>query len=222
MKLIQIPFSHNCVKTRLGLARKGLRYEVENIRPVDRASVIRQSGQGLVPVLVDGDRVVPDSTAILLYLEERYPEPALVPKDPARRAECLVLEDWVDRAFMELSRRIAYHAVLETPGRLGSMFFPGSSGFKRRIQERIARRRVAQRFRITDERYPRDVAESKRVAALAIDRLGSSPYLLGSQLTIADLALAAMSAPLAADRSVAADDSVRRLLEWGTPIVREV
>ncbi len=219
MKLIQIPFSHNCVKARLGLERKGLRYEVENIRPTDRSSVFRQSSQGLVPVLVDGERIVPDSTAILLYLEERHPEPPLVPRDPARRAECLVLEDWADRAFMELSRRIAYHTVLSTPGLLGSMFFPESVGLKRRIQERVARRRVAQRFRISDERYPRDVAEAKRAAALAVTRLGAAGGLLGSELTIADLALAAMSAPLAADPAVAGDPAVSRLLEWGEPIV---
>ena len=71
MKLIQFPLSHNCVKARLGLERKKLPYDVENIRPTDRSSVIRQSRQGLVPVLVDGDRVVPDSSSLLVYLAER-------------------------------------------------------------------------------------------------------------------------------------------------------
>jgi len=219
MKLIQIPFSHNCVKARLGLERKRLRYDVENIRPTDRKSVVRQSNQGLVPVLVDGDRVVPDSTKILLYLEHKYPEPPLLPREPGRRTECLVLEDWVDRTFMALSRRIAYHTVLRTPGRLGSMFFPRSSGLKRRIEERIARRLVARRFRISEGRYPRDVADAKEAAALATARLGTAPGLFGAELTIADLALASMTAPLVADPAVAGDAAVRRLLEWGEPIV---
>uniref|UniRef100_A0A2C9WQS9 Glutathione transferase n=1 Tax=Manihot esculenta TaxID=3983 RepID=A0A2C9WQS9_MANES len=38
-----------------------------------------------VPVLVDGDVVVSDSYAILLYLEEKYPQKALLPDDPQRR-----------------------------------------------------------------------------------------------------------------------------------------
>jgi RNA polymerase-associated protein len=40
-----------------------------------------------LPVLVDGDVVVPDSLAILRYLEERWPDPPLFPREAARRAE---------------------------------------------------------------------------------------------------------------------------------------
>ena len=42
--------------------------------------------QGLVPVLVDGDLVVAQSIAILEYLEERWPDPPLLPATPAQRA----------------------------------------------------------------------------------------------------------------------------------------
>jgi len=116
LTLIQIPFSHNCVKVRVALARKGVSYETRNIPPSERASVAAASGQGMVPVLIDDGRVIVDSTAILLHLEERYPDPPLVPEDPALRAECLVLEDWADQAFMALSRRVSYANVLKRPG----------------------------------------------------------------------------------------------------------
>jgi glutathione S-transferase len=218
MKLIQIPFSHNCVKVRVALERKHLACEIEDIKPTDRGPVFRASGQGLVPVLLDGGKTVADSTAILLYLEDRYPDPALVPSDPARRAECLVLEDWADRAFMALTRRIAYHNVLSSPGKLGRMFFPNSSAVKRRVQEHFARKIVARRFRITPEGYPRDAAEARAAAALAVARLGAGPYLLGREFTIADVALATMSAPLAADPEIAKDQAVAALLAWATPI----
>ena len=108
---------------------------------MDRQPVVRASGQGLVPVLVDGGRAIADSTAILLHLEERYPDPPLVPTRPGARAECLVLEDWADQAFMAMSRRIAYRNVLSPPGPLASMFFPGDAGRRRWLKERIARRR---------------------------------------------------------------------------------
>lgn len=219
MKLVQIPFSHNCVKVRIALERKGIPYDVENVKPTDRSAVFRQSKQGLVPVLVDGDTVIPDSTAILLHLEARHPEPSLLPRDPAKRTECLLLEDWADRAFMAVSRRIAYFNVLETPGLLGSMFFPRSSGLKRRIQERVAKRIVAKRFSISRGRYPRDVADAKAAAALAVARLGEGPYLFGETITIADIALAAMSGPLAADLQIMKDPAVARLVAWGAPIL---
>jgi glutathione S-transferase len=219
MKLIQIPFSHNCVKVRVALGLKGLSYETLDIAPMDRASVVAASGQGLVPVLMDDGRTIADSTAILLHLEERYPDPPLVPSDAAARAECWLLEDWADQAFMEISRRISYGAVLSQPGRLASMFFPQDSGPSRWVKERIAKRRVAQRFGLSPSRHAKDVVAVKRLAALAVARLGGRPWLLGSSPTIADIALAAMSAPLSADRAAREDPAVARLLAWGEPLL---
>jgi maleylpyruvate isomerase len=47
--------------------------------------------QGLVPVLVDGQRVLIQSPAILEWLEERHPQPALLPADPDARARVRAL-----------------------------------------------------------------------------------------------------------------------------------
>ncbi|HUC42474.1 MAG TPA: glutathione S-transferase family protein [Candidatus Sulfotelmatobacter sp.] len=215
MKLIQMPFSHNCIKVRAALALKKLDHEIQNISPVDRAPVVAASGQGLVPVLVDGSRTIADSTAILLYLDETYPDPPLVPSDPRDRAECVLLEDWADHAFMALSRRIAYWNVTSTPGALGRMFFPHDHGWARRFKERIAIRRVRDRFRISASGYARDVPEARRVAAIAVDRIAGRDHLLDGAPTIADLALASMSAPLVADRALREDPAVSALLAWG-------
>ncbi|HEX6853159.1 MAG TPA: glutathione S-transferase family protein [Candidatus Polarisedimenticolaceae bacterium] len=219
IRLIQIPFSHNCIKVRLALERKGIPYAVENIPPADRRSPRRASGQGLVPVLLDGGRAVSDSTAILLHLEQRFPEPALLPRDPALRAECLVLEDWADERFMAMSRRIAYFHVLSRPGLLGRMFFPDLPAWRRALQERLARRVVVRRFRISASRHALDLVAAKGAARLAVDRLAGRAHLLGGGLTLADLALATMSAPLAADAGLAADPAVAALLAWDRSIV---
>jgi glutathione S-transferase len=219
MKLIQIPFSHNCVKVRVALSLKGLTYETQAIAPMDRAAVVAASGQGLVPVLLSDGRAIADSTAILLHLEERHPDPPLVPSDPAARAECLILEDWADLAFMAISRRIAYGNVLSRPGRLASLFFPQDPAPKRWLKERIARRRVAQRFGLSPGRHAKDVVEAKRLAGLAMARLGGRRWLQGDSPTIADVALATMSAPLAADRDACLDPGVFALLKWGEALV---
>jgi glutathione S-transferase len=215
LELVQIPFSHNCLKVRIALSLKTLDYEVRNISPLDRSSVVAASRQRLVPVLIDGDRAIAESSAILLYLEERQPDPPLVPADPRLRAECLLLEDWADQAFMALSRRIAYWNVTSTPGRLARMFFPGETGLKARIKERIAKNRVHGRFQISESAYRRDVPEAKRLAAIAIARLGDRPWLFDGGPTIADVALAAMASPLASDDALKADPAVASLLAWG-------
>ncbi len=219
MKLIQIPFSHNCVKVRVALSFKGVKYETQNIAPMDRASVVAASGQGLVPVIVDGGRTIVESTEILLYLEERHPHPPLLPSQPDARAECLILEDWADHAFMALSRRMAYRNILSRPGKLASMFFPEDPAPARWIKERIARRVVTRRFGLSPKGRARDVAEAKRLAGLAMARLGGRRWLLGESPTIADIALATMSAPLAADSAALENEAVRALVAWGEALV---
>ncbi|HEX5042130.1 MAG TPA: glutathione S-transferase family protein [Candidatus Polarisedimenticolaceae bacterium] len=219
MKLIQIPFSHNCIKVRVALAYKNLPCELEDIPPRDRSRPLSASRQGLVPVLVDGDRAIADSTAILLYLEERHPDPPLLPKDPQARARCLVLEDWADRAFMESSRRIAYGTIFQQPGRLASMFFPGERGLKARIKERAAKKVVRKRFRISDARHVKDLADARRAAALAVELLGGRPWLFDQGPTVADIALATMSSPLHVSRELRDDPAVRALLAWGVKLL---
>jgi glutathione S-transferase len=81
------------------LAHKGLTVEWVDVDRLDRSAVRAVSGQPLVPVLEDDGRVIADSTAILEYLEERYPDPPLYPADEARRAEAHVLIDWFNRVW---------------------------------------------------------------------------------------------------------------------------
>lgn len=220
LRLYQIPFSHNCVKVRCALERKGIDYEPIDVDPMRRGPVVAATGQPRVPALVDGERAVADSTAILLHLEDRWPEPALLPRDRRARAECLVLEDWADRAFMALSRRLAYWQVLQAPGALERMFLPDERGLRRKLLARAARRAVARRFRLSAERNARDEAAAREAAGLAELRRGGREFLVGDHLSIADVALAAMSAPLhAASKPVREDTHVRSLLAWGEGVL---
>jgi maleylacetoacetate isomerase len=99
LRVFRIPFSTNVERVSLALAHKGLDVEWEDVNPADRSPVERVSGQPLVPVLVDDGRVVFDSTVILRYLEDLQPEPALFPRDEARRAELEVFLDWFNRVW---------------------------------------------------------------------------------------------------------------------------
>ena len=220
MRLIQIPFSHNCVKVRRALELKGLPFETLDIAPMKREPVAAASGQRLVPVLEDRGRATADSTAILRYLEATYPERPLEPADPGGRAECWLLEDWADQAFMAATRRLAYWTVVHTPGAIEQLFFPRGRGLRRRLLARVARRVVRRRFGLSAERERRDENEVPRRAALAADRLGDRAFLVGDCLTVADVTLAAMTAPLwIATPSVRDDAAVRKLLTWGETVL---
>ncbi len=76
-----------CARVRIVLAEKGIPYDAVAIDLRDRpAWIYEKNPKGKVPVLEEDTLVLPESAVIMEYLEERYPEPALLPPDPAQRA----------------------------------------------------------------------------------------------------------------------------------------
>ena len=115
MRLYRFRFSTNVERVTLALADKGLEVESIWVDPNDRSPVEQVSGQRLVPVLEDDGRVIPDSTAILAYLEERYPDPPLYPRDEARRAEIELYIDWFNRVVKRPPNEIEAELLSEHP-----------------------------------------------------------------------------------------------------------
>jgi stringent starvation protein A len=74
-------------RVRIVLAEKGIEYETVEIDLSDRpAWLYEKNPTGRVPVLEEDAWVLPESSVIMEFLEERYPEPALLAADPADRA----------------------------------------------------------------------------------------------------------------------------------------
>lgn len=97
MKLIDAPRCPYCARVRIVLAEKGVEFETVEVDLSDRpAWVYELNITGRVPILDDGF-VLPESEVIMAYLEERYPEPALLPPDPAARARARLLVHRFDR-----------------------------------------------------------------------------------------------------------------------------
>jgi glutathione S-transferase len=115
IRLYRAPFSTNVERVALALAHKGLEVESVEISYEDRSPVIEVSGQPLVPVLVDGDEVIPDSVRILRHLEASCPDPPLFPRDPARRAELDVFLDWFNEVWKVAPNAIEDELEREAP-----------------------------------------------------------------------------------------------------------
>lgn len=77
-----------CARVRIVLAEKGVEVETVEIDLSDRpAWLYEKNATGRVPVLEEEEgRPLPESAVIMEFLEERYPEPALLPPEPDRRA----------------------------------------------------------------------------------------------------------------------------------------
>ena len=110
LKLYDSPECPFCQKTRIVLAEKDLTYETA---PVDlqageqkRPEFLKLNPFGKVPVLIDDEVIVYDSTIINEYLEDEYPHPQLMPADSAARARVRTFEDYADNAFIPLTGTI--------------------------------------------------------------------------------------------------------------------
>lgn len=101
-------------KVLVALDIKQVDYEVDPIVPFfgnDAFSEI--SPLRRIPVLVDGDLVLNDSTVICEYLDEAWPDPPLMPRAPADRARARWLEEYADSRLGDLVIwRLFYQVVV--------------------------------------------------------------------------------------------------------------
>lgn len=110
IKLYDFKSSPNCQRVKVVLAEKNLPYEIVNIdlrkQEQKAPEFLKLNPYGKVPVLVDNGTAVYESCIINEYLDERYPEPPLMPADPAARAKVRVLIDYglahLDQPYQQL------------------------------------------------------------------------------------------------------------------------
>ena len=102
-KVIGVPVSPFVRKVMLVLEFKRLEYTLDPASPLNLPDGFRRiSPLGKIPGYVDDQLEISDSTVICEYLEDRYPEPALYPRDPAVRARVRWLEEYADTKLLEV------------------------------------------------------------------------------------------------------------------------
>ncbi|MEQ9333376.1 glutathione S-transferase family protein [Thalassobaculum sp.] len=122
MKLYSGPLSLFARKVEIALAEKGLACEREMVAfsqtegySPKHPAVLAANPKGQVPVLIDGDLTLFDSTVILEYLDDAYPEPPLLPREPKTRARCRMLELMADEVLLRPLQRLMYRTEPENP-----------------------------------------------------------------------------------------------------------
>jgi glutathione S-transferase len=211
-KLVTIPISHFCEKARWGLDRAGIAYDERRHMQIVHRFAARLAGGGkTVPVLKTRDGVFAQSREILLYADAQLPEPArLYPADEALRAQVLALEQRFDAVLGVESRRWLYHEVFKDPKPFASFNLEGVPRWERMAFPFVlapATVYIKRRLDIDDATAARALErvdeELDTVAELLSD---GRRHLTGDRFTAADLAFAALSAPLIVP------------VEYGTPL----
>lgn len=181
-------------KVRFTLSQKGLEYKNinvdlhagENLQP----AFLELNPKGVVPVLVDDGEIILESNSICIYLDEEYPETPLMPSTPKGRAAVRGLLQHIDEqghsdigactytlAFAERLRK-TYDTPEKLAGYLASIPDAGKRVFRKNI--------LAQGLKCVE--FEVGLTRSAAMIARLDARLQSSDYLVGDQLSIADIA----------------------------------
>jgi glutathione S-transferase/RNA polymerase-associated protein len=137
VSLYEHPLSPYAQKVKMALREKGVAFDLKTPAGFGAGSpapdFAKANPRAEVPVLIDGDATVFDSTIILEYLEDRWPTPPLLPATPADRARVRMIEEvmdthfeainwglleiiWFRRATGELAETLTANAARQTQG----------------------------------------------------------------------------------------------------------
>ena len=103
MLLYEHPLSSYAQKVKIALREKSVQFEVELPETFGTGRIdgpfVAANPRAEVPALIDGDLSIFESTIIMEYVEEKWPDPALLPRDPAGRARARMIEEICDTQY---------------------------------------------------------------------------------------------------------------------------
>jgi glutathione S-transferase len=198
--LVTIPISHYCEKARWALERAGVGYEERaHLQMIHRLAVRRAGGGSTAPVLVCGERVLPESAEILDWADARMAaDRRLYPDDPDATAEIRALERDFDERLGPHGRLWMYSELGGRPDLVRAYGCTGVPAWERRLLPVVyplVKRAIDRHFDITPESAAHSEAEVRATFDEVAERLRDGrPYLCGERFSAADLTFAALAA----------------------------
>lgn len=201
-RLISISISHYCEKVRWAMDLAGEPYRESAHLPLLHWAYSVGAGAGrTVPVLQTEDgELLSDSTAILQWLDRRAPRLGLYGQTPEQRGEIEALEELFDEKLGPATRRWGYYHLLPNKAQTLAYAAQGvprgevlamQAGFS--LARRLMRRGMAINAAGAERSLQRAMATLAHVSELLRD---GRPFLVGEQLSAADLTFAALASPL--------------------------
>lgn len=193
-------FSYNvspyAAKVRAVLRHKRIPFSERVVHPLRRGELVRLSRQAAVPVVDDAGTIVADSTRIVAYLDERYPERPVLPRDPALRARALLLEEGFDEGLSATIQPVRWSIpanARRTAARFRSAYPPGVvDGAQLALVNAVMRLDVRRKYgsRAFGVKPPAMLlARLGELVDVIENALGDSGWLVGPAPSVADFAL---------------------------------
>lgn len=230
IELYKLHWSHYVEKVRWALDFKQLPWRGIDIVAFTKKEMQRFNCTQTVPLIHDiaTGVAISDSSPIIRYLDETYPEHALLPGDPLEREEAWQWMLRLDSTLGLHARRLGYtQLIMECPDTLSRLFMPKVAGglFTRPVLRVLAApvlgAMLTLRFRFHRNREDRvyEALESQLVPiAVQLERDG---FLVGARFSAADITLASLLRPLRIVPHFADHPQLQSLFAWQERLFRE-
>lgn len=198
--LYQFPISHYCEKVRWALSHKKIAHKTINLLPGFHIKTIRKMGKNSsVPLIKDDKQAIQGSADIISYLDDKFHDNPLTPKDEEHKKQALQWEDYVDTELGDHVRRVCYHILLDYPD-IVIPFFSHNGPWYGSALLKIGFKKLQSKMRYYMKIDQDSAAHSLQKMSEAIDKLHQHlqqhNYLVGDEFSRADLAAASLLAPL--------------------------
>lgn len=202
LRLVTIGVSHYCEKARWALDRAGLAYVEEAHAPIlHYAATVRWGTRRHLPALLGRCGKLVDSTEIIAWVDEQTPvDRRLIPADAALRTEALGLEDRFDEKLGPATRRWVYSWALHDRPLLVQALQSGLPPLEAaavRATHPLIVAGLVRGLGLSDAAAERSQARIAEIFEEVGARLADGRrYLVGDRFGVADLAFAALAAPV--------------------------
>tara|TARA_B100000700_G_scaffold230277_1_gene254636 strand:- start:2259 stop:2924 length:666 start_codon:yes stop_codon:yes gene_type:complete len=174
----------------MALKIKNLEFKVQEINPgLGQIEIFKLTGQRQLPVIVDGNKIIADSTEICEYINSKNNLHNIYPENEKLLTQALLIEDWADTTFATAAKKALIKAALNNP-QLRVALLPEE--FPNSIKDLLGNLSLPdpqslKNMFINDN----DQNNLEQNLIKLSNSLEKSNYLIGDHFTIADLAVAA-------------------------------
>lgn len=209
LALYQFPISHFCEKARWTLEYKQLEYKKVNLLPGLHIKKAKELASGSsLPILVHNRKVVNESSEIISYLDQTFPQNRLTPKDEGLKKDALKWEQFADTELGPDVRSLCYHTLLDHPDITIPFFTEDGPWFGKWLMKFTFAKlsaKMREYMKLNDE----TVALIEQHLAQTIDKVHAhikdKEFFVGNSFSRADIAVAALLAPLCRSKNYGLD-----------------
>ncbi|MGH1537159.1 MAG: glutathione S-transferase family protein [Gammaproteobacteria bacterium] len=209
LSLYQFPISHYCEKVRWALEYKNIEYKKINLLPgLHTRKAKKLTSNSSLPIVTHNKDIINESSEIISYLDQTFPENKLTPNNQKLNQEAKQWEQFADEELGADVRRICYHTLLNHPDII-CPYFTNDGPWYGNLYMKTTFPKLSQTMRKLMKLDDSTIIHINQRLTKKIEKtythIKNREYFVGDSFTRADLAMAALLAPLCRTKNYGID-----------------